>query len=132
MLVTLLRKIELPGNVQTCRESALSVAGQPAATMDTCPVMLVPEARVTGEKPRSPVELYDVLRACWSTASGGKWLPSNPAQGQCSVTALVVQDVLGGDILKNRCRWRVALLQPYRRSPMGFDNQPIRQANRLR
>src|ERR1700726_914686 len=49
--------------------------------------------------PRSPVELYDVLRTCWSNATGGKWLPSNPAQGQCSVTALVVQDVLGGDIL---------------------------------
>jgi hypothetical protein len=105
MLVTLLRKIELPGNVQTCRDWAPSVAGQPAATMDTRPVMLVLEAEVTGEKPRSPVELYDVLRTCWSTATGGKWSPSNPAQGQCSVTALVVQDVLGG-ILAHQTRFQ--------------------------
>lgn len=48
----------------------------------------------------TPNELYEVLRGSWSVESGGKWLPSNPARGQCSVTALLVQDVLGGDILK--------------------------------
>jgi GNAT superfamily N-acetyltransferase len=36
----------------------------------------------------------------WSVETGGRWLISNPARGQCSVTALVVQDILGGDILK--------------------------------
>jgi hypothetical protein len=128
--------------VQTCREWALSVAGQPAATMDTCPVMLVPEARVTGEKPRSPVELYDVLRTCWSTATGSKWLPSNPAQGQCSVTALVVQDVLGGDILKtdvdgawhfyNRIdgrRWDLTISQFDK--PIGYDDLPSHRDDAL-
>ena len=27
------------------------------------------------------------------------WSPDNPSAGQCAVTALVVQDLLGGDIL---------------------------------
>jgi hypothetical protein len=45
-------------------------------------------------------ELREKLRSAWSTATGGKWRPDNPACGQCSVTALVLQDLLGGDILK--------------------------------
>ena len=45
-------------------------------------------------------ELREKLRSVWSTATGGKWRPDNPACGQCSVTALVLQDLLGGDILK--------------------------------
>ena len=49
---------------------------------------------------RNPLGLFHVLRASWSTETGGKWLSENPARGQCSVTALVVQDVLGGEILK--------------------------------
>ena len=28
------------------------------------------------------------------------WSPENPAQGQCFVTALIVQDLLGGEIIK--------------------------------
>jgi len=28
------------------------------------------------------------------------WSPSNPAWGQCAVTALVVQDLLGGELLR--------------------------------
>jgi hypothetical protein len=31
---------------------------------------------------------------------GRQWRSDNPAAGQCSVTALVVQDELGGEILK--------------------------------
>ncbi len=29
-----------------------------------------------------------------------KWTPDNPAYGQCAVTALVIQDLLGGDLLR--------------------------------
>jgi len=45
-------------------------------------------------------ELRQKFRSAWSTATGGKWRPDNPACGQCSVTALVLQDFLGGEILK--------------------------------
>jgi len=48
----------------------------------------------------TPSRLYEALRASWSIETGGKWLASNPARGQCSVTALVVHDILGGEILK--------------------------------
>ncbi|MFB5759817.1 YunG family protein [Paenibacillus medicaginis] len=48
--------------------------------------------------------LYDhittVLLESWSLQTSSKWKADNPALGQCGVTALVVQDRLGGDILK--------------------------------
>lgn len=42
------------------------------------------------------------LKAAWSAHTATTWTPDNPALGQCSVTALVVQDHLGGAILKTR------------------------------
>jgi hypothetical protein len=44
--------------------------------------------------------LQSVLERAWSIETSSKWLPDDPARGQCSVTALVVQDILGGDIVK--------------------------------
>ncbi|MFY1702820.1 YunG family protein [Micromonospora sp. WMMA1923] len=32
-------------------------------------------------------------------ARRANWRPDNPARGQCGVTALVVQDLLGGDLI---------------------------------
>ena len=40
------------------------------------------------------------LRHSWSLESSGKWLASNPARGQCNVTALLVNELFGGEILK--------------------------------
>jgi hypothetical protein len=42
------------------------------------------------------------LRVAWSTETASTWTSDNPARGQCSVTALVIQDLIGGDILKTR------------------------------
>lgn len=39
-----------------------------------------------------------VLRESWSAKTSG--VADNPARGQCNVTALVVNDLFGGDILK--------------------------------
>ena len=47
-------------------------------------------------------ELEDRLRTAWSSRTASKWTSESPASGQCSVTALVVQDLLGGRILKTR------------------------------
>ena len=44
--------------------------------------------------------LKSALERAWSIETSSKWLPDNPARGQCSVTALVVQDMFGGKILK--------------------------------
>jgi hypothetical protein len=46
------------------------------------------------------VNLYERLRKSWSIDTGSPWRPDSPASGQCGVTALVVQDLLGGKILK--------------------------------
>ncbi|MEL6920095.1 MAG: hypothetical protein AAFO77_03590 [Pseudomonadota bacterium] len=46
--------------------------------------------------------LVDALPQCWSLASSTKWTPDNPAAGHCGVTALVVNDLFGGEIAKTR------------------------------
>lgn len=47
-------------------------------------------------------ELYKVLCQVWSLESSSKWTPDNPAKGQCGVTALVINDWFGGEILKTK------------------------------
>ncbi|HYE58613.1 MAG TPA: hypothetical protein VD948_08910 [Rhodothermales bacterium] len=47
--------------------------------------------------------MADRIAAAWArdtSASADEWTPANPARGQCAVTALVVQDVYGGDLLR--------------------------------
>lgn len=46
--------------------------------------------------------LRQALEHAWSLASSSKYSIENPARGQCGVTALVVQDIFGGEILKTR------------------------------
>lgn len=43
-----------------------------------------------------------ILYKCWSIESSSKWSLDNPANGQCGVTALIVNDFFGGDILKTK------------------------------
>jgi hypothetical protein len=40
------------------------------------------------------------LRQSWSRESSSLWSTENPACGQCNVTALVIHDHCGGEILK--------------------------------
>jgi hypothetical protein len=44
--------------------------------------------------------LHHRLRQAWSIETSRHWSPDNPAAGQCGVTALAVNDEMGGDILK--------------------------------
>jgi hypothetical protein len=46
--------------------------------------------------------ILDILNKCWSLDTSSKWTPENPAKGQCSVTALVINDIFGGDIMKTQ------------------------------
>ncbi len=53
--------------------------------------------------PYSPraFDTADVERAwCAETSTAADWSPDDPAKGQCAVTALVVQDHLGGVLLR--------------------------------
>lgn len=52
----------------------------------------------------NPGDLFDRLKQAWSPESSASWSAENPAKGQCSVTALVIQDAFGGDILKTYTR----------------------------
>ncbi len=48
----------------------------------------------------SPDDLLSLLPTCWSAATSRQWRADNPARGQCNVTALLVQELCGGEILK--------------------------------
>ena len=57
---------------------------------------------------RSLAELERAIRDSWSERSCDPvdlpWSPANAAKGQCGVTALVVQDLLGGELLMAEVR----------------------------
>lgn len=40
------------------------------------------------------------LSYSWSLKTSGQWSPLNPARGQCNVTALLLNELFGGEILK--------------------------------
>ena len=40
------------------------------------------------------------LRRSWSKSSAQQWTADNPALGQCNVTALLIHEVYGGELLK--------------------------------
>ncbi len=42
----------------------------------------------------------EALDQAWSSRSAVQWSSENPANGQCNVTAVVVHDLFGGDILR--------------------------------
>ncbi len=49
------------------------------------------------------IQLTEAIKKFWSAKSSfltEEWSTKNPARGQCAVTALVVQDHLGGEIIK--------------------------------
>ena len=45
------------------------------------------------------------LRRAWSAATSGKWRADAPALGQCSVTAVLLHDRFGAEILRTPMRW---------------------------
>jgi len=57
---------------------------------------------------RSLAEIERAIRASWSADTCDPvdlpWSPGNAAKGQCGVTALVVQDLLGGELLMAEVR----------------------------
>ena len=42
------------------------------------------------------------LDQAWSLETAVQWSAENPANGQCNVTAAVIQDLFGGEILRTR------------------------------
>src|SRR5262245_56749436 len=81
------------------------------------------------------LEFYQQLRRAWSIETSSSWRPDDPASGQCSVTALVVHDRHGGDILKTDVNgaWhfynridgkRVDFTMSQFDSPIGYDDLP--------
>jgi hypothetical protein len=59
-----------------------------------------PVARPTVKPDLATLEM--AIEKSWSqqTSYYSNWSPTNPAYGQCAVTALIVQDHLGGDLVR--------------------------------
>ena len=90
----------------------------------------------------SIARLAEQLKAAWSAETATPWTAGNPARGQCSVTALVVQDLLGGEILKTRVgpHWhfynrldgrRVDLTESQFETPPAYEDLPATRAEAL-
>ena len=70
------------------------------------------------------IQFCALVSRAWSreTASPscqGQWDPANPAYGQCAVTALLVQDRFGGDLLRTVAENRGS--HYYNRLPNGWE-----------
>jgi hypothetical protein len=56
------------------------------------------------ETPLGIALLRPVLSTCWSRETAyhasGEWTPANPSYGQCAITALKVQELLGGELVR--------------------------------
>lgn len=64
----------------------------------------LPVSRWTGTTDQV-ADLARRVRRAWSAETSidpGGWSPANPAYGQCAVTSLVVQDMLGGELIRSR------------------------------
>jgi hypothetical protein len=63
------------------------------------------------EREGRAVERFDAeevrrrLRRAWSAATSGKWREDAPALGQCSVTALLLHDRYGAELLSTPTPW---------------------------
>jgi len=47
-----------------------------------------------------PDGVLGALRKAWSSSTSSQWTATNPATGQCNVTALLIHELFGGDLLK--------------------------------
>ena len=56
-------------------------------------------------------QLYEALIKSWSIETSSKWTSENPAKGQCGVTALIIQELCGGEIKKTKIGEVLAFLQ---------------------
>lgn len=64
-----------------------------------CSSLPSPEAsKITFDEDRART----ALSKAWSLQTAVQWTAENPASGQCNVTAAVIHDLFGGDILRTR------------------------------
>lgn len=64
--------------------------------------------------------LKTLLQKSWSAETAqGNWDTNNPAIGQCAITALIVQDYFGGELL--RCKTKHGKSHYWNRLPDGIE-----------
>jgi hypothetical protein len=56
-----------------------------------------------GSRVQAPEDLRQLLLSAWQADTSfapDQWSAANPALGQCAVTALIVQDLFGGELMR--------------------------------
>lgn len=73
-----------------------------AGTETAGTVVLIDLAAGPDRQRRLHAALRPVFASAWTaaTAAGTTWTTQRPATGQCAVTALIVQQLLGGDLVR--------------------------------
>jgi hypothetical protein len=83
----------------------------------------------------TPNDLVSVIQDCWSIETSPLWQPDVPSLGQGAVTALVVHDLFGGEIVKTEAPggWhfynivdgeRYDLAKDQFAEPLGYSDDP--------
>jgi GNAT superfamily N-acetyltransferase len=109
--------VDAVAEVAVARRLVAEADGDEAAFLGRCAFEVEPDGdgrflctRELGSLPADPAaagattlsELEDAIRASWgrdTSEDADEWSEENPASGQCAVTALVVRELLGGEIL---------------------------------
>ncbi|MGW1234859.1 YunG family protein [Streptomyces californicus] len=80
------------------RQAKRATARRPADVSTGCDA--------AGMTPWNLLDIHTALRASWaadtctpSDVTGIAWQPGNPAWGHCDITALIVNDIFGGDLV---------------------------------
>jgi hypothetical protein len=111
------------------RDERGALAGQPFTPIHAA------RGGVDDRRQRSLCRLLSAAERSWSIETGSHWRRDNPASGQCGVTALVVHDRYGGEILKTDVNgaWhfhnlidgtRVDFTMSQFDSPISYDDVP--------
>lgn len=96
-----------------------------------------------GQAGVNPELFAKLIRGCWSPESATTYSADNPAKGQCSVTALLAQEKLGGELLKtsvgeawhfyNRVEGeRVDFTSGQFGGPIRYDDEPASREEAIR
>lgn len=73
-------------------------------------------------------DLKSVIRDCWTAATSydpAGWSRSNPAWGQCAITALIIQDNFGGDLVYAEAEMPDGTRIPHYFSRVGLDKAEV-------
>jgi hypothetical protein len=80
-------------------------SSRPVAVSVSVRPLSVPAGRIAGMSPLLLTDIERAVRSSWSAETStpefrSRWTEDNPARDQCGVTAMVLNDLLGGELIR--------------------------------